>query len=112
MPVAVAAIYIAFFIDLKPDPRVAQSCRNVAATIAGNTGVTDSDGFGWVGHAVPVAKRRIRRNGLGLEVIERNRPGAGIKTRCLIGAHLQRCPDREEEDAVYCANAEARRGGC
>lgn len=88
MPVTIAAVHIAFFVNLQPHLRMAQSGRNIAAAVASNAGFTDTDGFGLIDHAGALAKRESRCNGLGLEVVERNRPSASIFAPRLITANF------------------------
>ena len=46
MPVAIAAIDIAFFINLKPDAGMAQCGWNISTAVASDTRFADSDCFG------------------------------------------------------------------
>ena len=46
MSIAIAAIDIALFINLKPDPWVAQSSGNISTAVAGDPRFADPDSFG------------------------------------------------------------------
>ena len=46
MPVAIAAVDIAFFINLKPDTGVTQYGGNITTAVASDTRFADSDCFG------------------------------------------------------------------
>ena len=93
MPVAIAAIDIAFFINLKPDAGVPQCSRDIAAAVASNARFTDSDRFRIVVHARRVAKPLRGCN--GSEVIERDRPVSRIHARCLVCRNVKRGTDRK-----------------
>ena len=88
MPVAIAAIDIAFFINLKPDAGVTQCGRDIAAAVASNARFTDSDRFRIVVHARRVAKPLRGCN--GSQVIERDRPVSGIRAGCLVCGNIKR----------------------
>lgn len=64
MPVAIAAIDIAFFINLKPDSRVAQRGGNISTAVASDARFADSDCFGVaVFHVRRLAKPQRGCNG-------------------------------------------------
>ena len=88
MTVAIAAIDIAFFINLKPDAGVPQCSRDIAAAVASNARFTDSDRFRFVIHARRVAKPLRGCN--GSEIIERDRPVSGIHAGCLVCGNVKR----------------------
>jgi hypothetical protein len=48
MPVAIAAVDIAIFINLKPDSGVTQCGGNISTAVASDTRFADSDCFGGV----------------------------------------------------------------
>jgi len=48
MPVAIAAVDIALFINLKPDSGVTQCGGNISTAVASDTRFADSDCFGGV----------------------------------------------------------------
>jgi hypothetical protein len=62
MSVAIATIDISALVNLQPDPGMAKRCWHIAATIAGDTGVTDTDNFWFIGHVPPLAKGAACRN--------------------------------------------------
>ena len=88
MTVAIAAIDIAFFVNLQPDAGVPQCGRDIAAAVASNARFTDSDRFRFVIHARRVAKPLRGCN--GSEVIERDRPVSGIYAGCLVCSNVKR----------------------
>ena len=88
MTVAIAAIDIAFFINLKPDAGVPQCSRDIAAAVASNARFTDSDRFRFVVHVRRVAKPLRGCN--GSEIIERDRPVSGIHAGCLVCGNVMR----------------------
>jgi hypothetical protein len=64
MPVAIAAVDITFFINLKPDPGVPQCGGNISTAVASDTRFADSDCFGGVGvHERRLAKPQRGCNG-------------------------------------------------
>ncbi len=88
MPVAIAAIDIALFINLKPDAGMAQCGRDITAAVASNARFTDSDRFRFVVHARRVAKPLRGCN--GSEIIERDRPVSRIHAGCLVRGNVKR----------------------
>jgi hypothetical protein len=67
---------------------VPQGGRDITAAVASNTRFTDSDGFRFVVHARRVAKPLRGCN--GSQVIERDRPVAGIHAGCLVRGNVKR----------------------
>jgi hypothetical protein len=67
---------------------VTQCGRDIAAAVASNARFTDSDRFRIVVHARRVAKPLRGCN--GSEIIERDRPVAGIHARCLVCRNVKR----------------------
>jgi hypothetical protein len=106
MAVAIAAIDIAFFIDLKPDAGMAQCGRDVTAAIASNARFTDSDRFRIVVHARRVAKPLRGCN--GSEIIERDRPVSRIDTGCLVCGNIKR-GNGQVAASTHCAHFMVRR---
>lgn len=59
MSIAIPAIDITFFINLKPDAWVAQGSRNISAAVASNPRFADPDSFGIIDVHRPAPSKAV-----------------------------------------------------
>ncbi len=56
--ITIAAFDIAFFVDFKPDARMAECGWHITRSIAGNAGRVYTEDFGWLVHTARLATHR------------------------------------------------------
>lgn len=121
MSIAITAIDIALFIDLKPDPRVAQGSGNISAAVAGDPRFADPDSFGIIDVHQPAPSKaaaglqRPRQKGASscqfcsgkrrLLVIKRSGKCTRVSASRLVRADVQSSAYSEGEYSVRRNNA-------
>lgn len=110
--VAIAALDKAFFVNLKPDARMAEGCsaRNIGRAITGDAVRGDSDGFRCLDHGRPDSNSKDGWQ-CALLVDQRQPEVAGIVAGGLIGADIETRADTELEHAGRGTDGEETRGG-
>lgn len=110
--VAIAALDKTFFVNLKPDARMAEGCtaRNVGGAIASDAVRGDSDGFWCLDHGPPDSNSKDGWQ-CALLVDQRQAEVAGIVARHLVCTDIEPRTDAELEYARGGTDGEEARSG-